>query len=85
MLNRRKAMIGWLVYSAAKPLARHAVSSQAKKLSAQQAKTARGKSGEPKRPRVARIAARGAALLAVAGGVLFWRRRRTRDGGPSEP
>ncbi len=31
MLNRRKAMIGWLVYSAAKPVAKRAVKVQAKK------------------------------------------------------
>jgi hypothetical protein len=67
MLNRRKAMIGWLVYSAAKPLAKYAVSKKAKQVATESSTRTRAGAGK--------IAARAVALAAVAGGVLFWRNR----------
>jgi hypothetical protein len=67
MLNRRKAMIGWLVYSAAKPLAKYAVAKKAKQVATDS--STRTRSG------AAKVATRVAALAAVAGGILFWRSR----------
>ena len=69
MLNRRKAMIGWMVYSAAKPLAKYAVSKKAKQVATDS--STRTRSG------AAKVATRAAAPAAVAGGVLFWRSRRS--------
>jgi hypothetical protein len=69
MLNRRKAMIGWIVYSAAKPIAKYAVSKKAKQVATDS--SARTRSGTK------RVVARGVALTALAGGLLFWRRSRT--------
>ncbi len=77
MLNRRKAMIGWLVYSAAKPIAKYAVSKKAKQVATES--STRTRSGTK------RVVARGAALLAVAGGILFWRRSRAGGGGGDGP
>jgi hypothetical protein len=64
MLNRRKAMIGWLVYTAAKPIAKRALKAKAK--SAVPGTTAGGR-----RPNAAAIVA---ALGALAAGLMFWRR-----------
>ncbi len=77
MLNRRKAMIGWLVYSAAKPLAKQAVKAQAKKSAKASTATSEPASGSGRG--VAKIAARVVALAAVAGGLLYWRRSRSQD------
>lgn len=79
MLNRRKAMIGWLVYTAGKPLAKRAVKSRAK--------TAKG--AVPGGSSSSGGAKRGAALIAAAGavvgGLAFWRSRKSDDGsGESE-
>jgi hypothetical protein len=71
MLNRRKAMIGWLVYSAAKPIAKYAVAKKAKQVATDSSTQTRSGAGK--------IAARAAALAAVAGGVLFWRSRSGKD------
>jgi hypothetical protein len=71
MLNRRKAMIGWAVYSAAKPIAKYAVAKKAKQLTTE--------SGTKTRSGAAKVAARVAALAAIAGGVLFWRSRSGGD------
>ena len=64
MLNRRKAMVGWMIYSAAKPLAKQALKGQAKK-----AVPGKGNSRRPSKKAVA------AGLGAAAGVVMFWRRR----------
>jgi hypothetical protein len=75
MLNRRKAMIGWLVYSAAKPMAKRAVQGQGKKSTrksgSNSAKQSKGGTG--------RVVAGIGAAAAVAGGLLFWRSRRAND------
>ena len=71
MLNRRKALIGWMVYSAAKPLVKYAVAKKAKQVTSQ--------SGESTRSGGSKIAKRLAALAAVAGGVLLWRSRSGKD------
>jgi hypothetical protein len=69
MFNRRKAMIGWLVYTAAKPFVKRAMRSKAK--SAVPA-TRKGS----KAPNNAAIAA---ALAAAVGGLLFFRNRGSDD------
>ncbi len=74
MLNRRKAMIGWLVYSAAKPVAKRAVKVQAKK------STEKSTSSTKSKGHVGRTVPRGSArLAAIVGGVLFWNHRRSND------
>jgi hypothetical protein len=80
MLNRRKAMIGWLIYTAAKPLATRAFNAKAKKAKGVVPGKSSSKGG---------AARKGAALLAaagaVAGGLLFWRSRRSEsDEGSAE-
>jgi hypothetical protein len=76
MLNRRKAMIGWLVYTAGKPLAKRALKSRAKGAKRAVPGTAGSKGGGA--PKGAMLAAAGAVL----GGLLFWRNRRSADGAP---
>jgi hypothetical protein len=71
MLNRRKAMIGWLVYTVAKPLAKRAVKSKAK------AAVPGTRAGSRVPNASAIIAAVGAAL----GGLAVWRRFRSGSGG----
>jgi LPXTG-motif cell wall-anchored protein len=68
MLNRRKAMIGWLVYTAAKPLAKRAVKSKAKAV-------VPGAKAGSRTPNAAALLAAAGALL---GGLAFWRRRRSK-------
>ena len=75
MLNRRKAMIGWLVYTAAKPLAKRAVKSKAK------AVVPGAKTGS-RMPNVAAVLAGAGALL---GGLAFWRRRRSKGDETAPP
>jgi hypothetical protein len=69
-MNRRKAMIGWLIYSAAKPIAKRALKRKAKEAT------------PAKKPR-SRFAVGAAALVgtlaAVGGALLFWRKKS--DGG----
>ena len=65
MLNKRKAMIGWLVYTAAKPLAKRALRSKAKG-------AVPGTRGDSRRPNKAAILA---GLGALVAGLMFWRRR----------
>lgn len=72
MLNRRKAFVGYLVYTAAKPLIRRAIRSKTR--------GALPRSGERKLPRFAGLA--GAAGL--LGAVMFWRSRRS-GGGEQSP
>ena len=70
MLNRRKAMIGWLVYTGAKPIAKQALKSRAKKVKDTAVP------GESKGSRrLPKVAAAAAAAGAVVGGLVFWRRR----------
>ena len=78
MLNRRKAMIGWLVYSAAKPLAKQRREGPGEEVreglggdvGAGEAAAAAASPGS---------AARVVALAAVAGGLRYWRRSRSQD------
>jgi hypothetical protein len=73
-VNKRKAMIGWVVYTAAKPIVKRALKSKAK--AAVPAK--RAGAGGPNK----------AALLAGAGAVVtavvFWRRGTGGDSEASE-
>ena len=66
MLNRRKAMIGWLVYRAAKPFVKRALRSKAKG----------AVPGTREGSRAPNNAAIVATLSALVGGLLFWRSRR---------
>lgn len=68
-MNKRKAMIGWLVYTGAKPIAKEMLKSKAKA-------AAPGKKAGSRRPSVAAILA---GVGAAVGAVMFWRRR-----GPSD-
>jgi hypothetical protein len=69
MLNRRRAMIGWLVYTAAKPIVKRALKSKAKA-------AVPGKREGSRAPNKAVIAA---MLAAIAGALMFWRSRRSDD------
>ena len=71
-MNRRKAMIGWLVYSLAKPI----VMQVAKRKAKSAVPTKGGKSRLPK------VAAAVAAVGAVIGGLAFWRTRSSDDDSP---
>jgi hypothetical protein len=62
MLNKRKALIGWIVYTLGKPIAKRAVKSKAKS-------AVPGKRGGT-------IAAAVAGVGAAVGGLMFWRKRR---------
>jgi hypothetical protein len=84
MLNRRKAMIGWLVYSAAKPFIAKAVKDKAKGAQ-KKAADVTGASGPSKKKRAGKMLALAAA---AAGAVAFWRSRKEESGGgwqSSEP
>jgi hypothetical protein len=70
MLNRRKAMIGYLAYVIGKPVAKRAVKSKAKAATPQ------------KRSRVS-AAAVAAGIGAAVGALFFWRKRR--GGGEESP
>ena len=69
MFNRRKAMIGWLVYTAAKPFVKRAMRSKAKS-------AVPGTREGSKAPNTAAILA---GLAAAAGALMFWRSRRDDD------
>ena len=69
MLNKRKAMVGWLVYTAAKPLAKRAVKSKAKSAVPGRRESSRGPS------KAAVLAGAGA----LAGALMFWRSRGSDD------
>lgn len=64
MLSKRKALIGYGVYTLGKPLAK-------RKLKQQKADAA------AKRKRLGRLAAAAAAAGATIGGLMFWRKRRS--------
>ena len=69
MLNRRKAMIGWLVYTAAKPFVKRALRSRAKG----------AVPGTREGSRTPNNAAIVATLSALVGALIFWRSRRSED------
>lgn len=71
MFNRRKAMIGWMVYTAAKPLVKRAMRSKAKG-------AVPGTREGSKAPNNAAIAA---AIAAAVGALLFFRNRQSGDDG----
>jgi LPXTG-motif cell wall-anchored protein len=62
MLNKRKAFIGYVVYTLGKPIAKRAVKSKAKSATP-------GKRGGV-------IAGTIAGIGAVLGGLMFWRKRK---------
>lgn len=68
MLNKRKALIGWIVYTLGKPIAKRKVKSKAKS-------AVPGKRGGA-------IAAIVAAVGAALGGLMFWRKRRGQSESP---
>ena len=75
MLNRRKAMIGWLVWTAAKPLLKRTIKSKA---SSAVPRPREGASG-------VNLAALVMAVAAVGGGgYLFWRNRKPNGEEPPE-
>ena len=71
-MNKRKALIGWLVYTAAKPIAKRAVK--------RKAKTAVPETKSSK----SRVALKSTAIVAgtaaAVGGALFFWRRNSDDG-----
>jgi hypothetical protein len=69
MLNRRKAFIGYLVYTIGKPIA--------KRVMRQKAKSA--VPGTREGSRLPNTSAIVAGVGAVLGGLLFWRKRRDRS------
>jgi hypothetical protein len=71
MLNRRKAMIGWLVYSIGKPIAKRALKSKAKAAAP----------GMREGSRLPNTSALVAAVGGALGALLIWRRRRSGPGG----
>ena len=73
MMNRRKAMIGWLVYTAGKPLAKRALKSRAKSAKSAVPGTSGAKGAGASTGAI--LAAAGAAL----GALLFWRSRKSGD------
>ena len=74
MLNRRKAFIGYLVYSAARPFVRRALRSKAKS-------AVPGTREGSRAPNAAAVVAAAGAVLGV---LLFWSRRRSSGAEPSE-
>ena len=75
MLNRRKAMIGWMAYTIGKPVVMRAMKSKAKK-------AALAESGQSKSRTAARMAGFLAAAGAAAGAVMFWRSRSSNGAAP---
>jgi hypothetical protein len=67
VLNKRKALIGWLAYTAAKPIAKRVVRRKAKS----------AVPGTREGSRMPNTAAMVAGIDAALGGLLFWRRRRS--------
>ena len=74
MLNRRKAMLGWLAYTAAKPIVKRALRQKAK---GAVPGTRAGGRGPNKAAVVAGLAALGAGLM-------FWRRSGGDDASGSD-
>lgn len=74
MLSKRKALIGYGVYTAAKPFAKRAMRRKAKAVTPDKKRTGIVAGA------LAAVAAAGAAV----GGVIFWRKRRSRSTG-SDP
>jgi hypothetical protein len=73
MLSKRKALIGYGVYTAGKPLAKRAIRKKAKEVP------------QRKPRRIAATAATAAAAAGAAtGGLLYWRRRRRQGAEASE-
>jgi hypothetical protein len=70
MLNRRKAMLGWLVYTGAKPIVKRALRRRAKG----------AVPGTREGSRAPNTAAVFATLAAIVGGLVFWRSRKSEDG-----
>jgi hypothetical protein len=66
MLNKRKALIGWIVYTVGKPIAKRALKSKARSATP-------GKRGGAITGAVAGIGA------AAVGALMFWRKRRSSD------
>ena len=73
-MNKRKAMIGWVVYTAAKPIVKRALKSKAKAAVPRR----RAEGGGPNK--VALLAGAGAIVTAV----MFWRRGSEGDSEASE-
>ena len=69
MLNKRKAMLGWLVYTAAKPFVKRAIKSKSKA-------AVPGTREGSKAPNTAAILA---VVAAAAGALMFWRKRQSDD------
>jgi hypothetical protein len=67
MLNKRQALLGWLVYTAAKPFVKRAVKSKARAAVA----------GTRERATAPNTAASLALLAAAAGALMFWRKRQS--------
>ena len=76
MLSKRKALIGYGVYTAGKPIAKRAVRNKAKNMAPSRKPERKGVAAGV----VAAVAAAGAAI----GGLMFWRKRRN-GGGESTP
>ncbi len=75
MLNKRQALLGWLVYTAAKPFVKRAVKTKSRA-------AVPGTREGSKTPNTAAILA---LLAAAAGALMFWRNRRSdEDGEASE-
>lgn len=68
MLNRRKAMIGYLVYLTGKPIVKRMMKRKARSAVPGMRQTSR-------MPKVSAVAA---GLGALVGGLMFWRRRRAK-------
>jgi LPXTG-motif cell wall-anchored protein len=71
MLSKRKALIGYGVYTAAKPFAKRAVRRKARAITPDRKKTGIA----------AGVLAAAAAVGAAVGGILFWRKRRSGGAG----
>jgi hypothetical protein len=69
MLNKRKAMLGWLVYTAAKPFVKRALKSKSKA----------AVPGTREGSRAPNTAAVLAVVAAAAGALMFWRNRQSDD------
>ena len=69
MLNRRKAFIGYLVYTIGKPIVKAGMKQKAKA-------AVPGTRGGSRLPNASAIVA---GVGAVLGGLLFWRKRRDRS------
>jgi len=75
MLNRRKAMIGWIAYSIGKPIVVGSIKRKAKR-------DALAESGRGRGHTAAKWAGFLAAAGAAAGAVMFWRSRSENSAAP---